>query len=246
MQAVDVPSNRVENEVREVFRNFGRYLVEFFMIRNKFRLNSLMNHTEVENQHYLDEVLKLGKGGIIASAHFGNWEMGAGIVSQLGYSISVIALTHAEENIDHFFINQRMINGVRSVTLNHATKETLNILNRNEFVGIIVDRDFTGNGEELKIFNRLVKLPKGAAVMSLKTGAPIIPCFCLRTENGQFKFIVSKPIYPELDHKQEKSVESSFRKDQILSIMKRYISEFEAIIRKHPSQWVLFRRFWLA
>ena len=79
--------------------------------------------------------------------------------------------------------------------------------------------------------------PRGAAIFSTRTQAPIIPTFLVRDEGG-FTFMICDPILPP------EGVRMS-RKKMILNIMKRYIAVIEEKIRQYPTQWLLFREFCL-
>src|SRR3989338_9104766 len=73
--------------VKEVFRNFGRYLLEFFRMTKILNMEYIRKNVKITNISHLDHVLKQGKGGILLTAHIGNWELGGVVASMLGYPI---------------------------------------------------------------------------------------------------------------------------------------------------------------
>ena len=68
---------------RMVFRNFAKYLVDFFRFE-KLNRHYIDKNIKLENLRYFDEALAKGKGVVILSAHLGNWELGGVVVAQLG------------------------------------------------------------------------------------------------------------------------------------------------------------------
>jgi len=221
---------------KEVFRNFGRYLVEFFRMQTMVDKNFISKNIHLKNIEYIDQVLKYGKGGILTTAHLGNWEMGAVVLSMLGYPITLIALPHKERPVNDLFNHQREVKGITVVQSNLFLRKCMETLANNELIAIAADRDFSQNGEVLNFLGRETLIPKGAAMFSLKTGAPIIPTFLLRQPDNRFVFQFSEPIYPPPDSKEEKG-------DHLIDLMKRHTAIIEDTIRAHPTQWLMFREF---
>ncbi len=239
------PEANLAYYTREVFRNFGRYLVEFFQMDRIVDLAYIKKNIKIENFERIQHVLDKGKGGIVISAHFGNWELGAGVLSVLGHPSAVVALPHKEKFVNDLFNRQRVSKGVSVIPVQKATRQCLEVLRENKLVSIVADRDFNLRGEEMDFLGRKAILPRGAALFSWKTGAPIIPIFLRR--NGKagmsdfkaFTFSIGQPIFP-----------SDFLKESdggkaVINIMKKYIKVIEIKIRENPSQWLIFREFWV-
>jgi KDO2-lipid IV(A) lauroyltransferase len=226
-------------QTREVFRNFGRYLVEFFRMEKHFNAQFIKDKVKIENIESLEEARKYGKGGIILSAHIGNWEVGGALLSLLGYDLMEIALPHKERPVNDFFNYQREVKGITVVPSTKAIRQCIEQLRNNKFIAVAADRDFTMNGEILDFLGKKMLIPKGAAVFSGKTGAPIIPCFMIRNGDGTFTFKIYKIIYP--------SAESSETVDrnQLISLMKKSTKVIEDIVSRYPTQWLVFRQFWI-
>ena len=112
-------------------------------------------------------------------------------------------------------------------------------LRDNGLVAIAADRDFADSGEILQFFGKPTKFPKGAALLSIKTGAPIVPSFLLRDEGDTFVLKFAEPIYPPKIS--ERSIEDSI----IIGLIRKYVTVIENLIRENPTQWMMFRRFWV-
>ena len=225
----------INSLARQVFRNFGKYLVEFFRMTQDVDRAYIERNIEIRNLERLDEVLRNNKGAIFLTAHLGNWELGGVIMSLLGYPFVAIALPHKERPVNDLFNYQRENKGMTIVPTNIAVRKCIETLKKNSIVALLADRDFSGRGEILDFLGRKAFLPKGPAVFSQNTGAPIIPVFLIRKVNDKFTLTFEEPIYPFPDGEDQ---------EKIRKIMKRYTAIMEERIRENPTQWLMFREFW--
>ena len=224
--------------VREVFRNFGRYLADFFTMTKKVSPRYVQEHVEYVNIEHIDHALKKGKGVILVSAHVGNWEMASAVVASLGYPLAVIALIHKDHRVNAFFDRQREFFGTTVIPATTAVRRCLEHLKANRVLAILGERDFGAKGMVIDFLGRKAMVPKGTALFSLKTGAPIIPTMFVRKDNGDFRFIFHEPIEPP-------AVPPGGITDELAAqTISRYLSVLEREIREHPLQWLMFREFW--
>jgi KDO2-lipid IV(A) lauroyltransferase len=226
------------NELREVHRNFARYLAEFFLVNSHFTKSYLEQNVVIEGWSHLKKLHQKSRGAIIVTAHLGNWELGGVFVSHRGLPLTVVALPHKDESVNRFF-NQRRINqNLKVVPPKSATKACLRALLNNEFVALLIDRDFQGRGLTVNVFGRQTRVPKGAAVMSIKSQKPVIPAVLVRTKQGQFVMKVSSPIEPP-----QLSNTAEISDDVLRAMLQSYITQLEMFIAQYPEQWCVFREF---
>ncbi|MBF0386038.1 MAG: lysophospholipid acyltransferase family protein [Candidatus Omnitrophica bacterium] len=221
--------------VKDVFRNFGIYIVEFLKMRKTYDAAFLKSNVKCENVHYLDEALRRGRGGIIVTAHIGNWELGAAFMSLLGYPLNVVALPHKSGLVNEFFNKQRESKGLRVISTQDAPRQCLKLLKENKILAIVAERDFTPEGELMDFLGRKAKIPKGAAFFAYKTKAAIIPAYLLREKEDKFILSIERPIYPD---------EALDKESSVKDLMSRYVLSLERKIRENPTQWLMFREFW--
>ena len=214
-------------EVREVFRNFGQYLLEF---TNAPRPELL--HVDVEAAPETQALLRSGQGAMMLSAHLGNWELGAVALARLGHRTAAVALPHADARINQWFDERRATAGVQVVPLgSRATSRCLNLLREGFLIGIVGDREFGANGIEVSLFGRPALIPRGPALLSLRSGAAVIPSLMIRESFGRFRFYLETPIRPPAPA----SVQA------IPWLSQQYAAVIERYIRRFPTQWLMFR-----
>lgn len=229
-----------EREIHRIritmFRNFAKYLVDFFRF-SKIDIAYIKKNIKIENQHYFQEAISRGKGGILLSAHLGNWELGGAVIALLGYPLWVVALPHKHKRVDNFFNAQRESKGLKVIPLGKAVRSCLDVLKENKLVGLVGDRDFAANGVVIDFFGRPALFPRGPAAFSLKTGATIVPVFMVRNEDDSFTVKIEKPV---------QFIASGDREKDTMDLIMQYKVIIENYIRKYPEQWYMFRRFWVS
>ncbi len=239
LRAIFPDETNVAPLAREVFRNFGRYLVEFFRMRYFVDEDYVRRKVKIRNLEAIEEVLSKGKGAIFVSGHLGNWEMGGVVLSLKGYKSVAIALPHKERPVNELFNAQREFWGLTVVPMQNAVRKCLSVLHDNGIVAVVADRDFTQNGRVMDFLGRRAMIPKGAALFASKTGAGILPIFFMREDDDEFSLQVGDPIYPS-------SIVPNGQVDDeiLLEMMEKYKTVIEGKIREYPDQWLMFRPFW--
>ncbi len=220
---------------RQVFRDFAKYLIDFFYATGKIDKAYIEKNVTIKNLEYLPQVLKKGKGAIVLTAHVGNWELGGFIISRLGYPLIAVALPHKERSVNNLFNEQRQSQGLTIVPNNVAIRECIRGLRGNRLVALLGDRDFNATGEIMDFFGKKTRIPKGPAAFALKTGAAIIPAFLTREENDRFTLTIEPPIYPPENPTEQTEKE----------ILGQCVKIIEGAIRRNPTQWYMFQKFWV-
>jgi len=224
---------------RKMYENFGKYLVDFFRTE-KIDKKFIDKFVRIQGLENMDDALTKGKGAIGLTAHIGNWELSAQIMGLLGYKINAVALSHSNVHINNFFSNQRKIKGVNVIPVGLSVRQCFSALKRNEIVGILGDRDFSGaRGIFVDFLGRQMLIPRGPAILSLRTKAAIVPAFVIRDEEDEryFKYIFEKPIYPEYSGNEEQDIKN---------ITEKFVKIIERYVKQYPQQWFVFREFWKA
>lgn len=229
-----LPDDELNAMSRQVFRNFAKYLVDFF----RFSLideEYIRRFVKVEGRENIDMALARKKGVIALSAHMGNWEFGAFVVSSLGYSLSAVVLTHQNKKINDLFTRQRMLGKMKPIEIGMTLRDSFRALKDNRLLALLGDRDFTKNGFYIDFFGRKTLIPKGPALFAHRLGSAIVPTFMIREKDDSFRLIFDAPIFPDTEQDEEKS---------IAELARRYSSVIESYVRRYPTQWYMFREVW--
>lgn len=234
ISAVPLSDNENKEVCRKVFRNFAKYLVEFFrfsLVNREF----IRKFVKIEGLYNVDMALANKKGAIMLSAHIGNWELGGLVLSSIRHPMGAVVLTHQNEKINDFFTTQRSFHNMKVIEIGMPLREGFKILKANGLLALLGDRDFSKNGLYVEFFGKRALIPKGPAVLSYRTGAAIVPTFMIREKDGTFKFVFESPIFPDTG-KEENSAVSA--------LTHAYSAVIESYVKRYPEQWYVFKNVW--
>lgn len=227
-----VPADEaLQGHARKCFQYFGKYLVDFFRFA-RVTPDEVKRRVSLEHREYLDQCLALGRGAVLVTAHFGNWELGGAVMAAMGYKISAMVLPERMQKLNRMFQRQRESRGVHVIPVGRAAVlNAVRLLKQGEIVALLGDRDFTGKNDRVEFFGRKARIPRGPAWLSFKTGTPILMAFLIRQVDDSFLFRFHPPILPD----EEGSMEAL--RGRICRTMEKEIGE-------RPYQWFIFDDFW--
>ncbi len=224
------------------WRNYGRYAADFMSFPH---LNidvierNMRDLSDGEGgwQSHIQSALKPGRGVIIVSAHFGNWDM-AGAILARHHPVSAVAETFNDEQLNRLLQDQRRDKGVSIIPMEGSARRILRVLQQNQLAAIIVDRPVTEEqGTEITFFGRKTYVPSGPAALAIKSGAAIVPSYLWYGHHNEFYARVFSPIIPRESKGEE-------RIKEISRLTQRIYDTLEIVIREWPTQWYMFRQFW--
>ncbi|MDP8218824.1 MAG: lysophospholipid acyltransferase family protein [Candidatus Theseobacter exili] len=220
---------------RNVFRNFWKYIVDFICLTDYYleNIDSLVTFTGLE---HLDKCLAQGRGVIILSAHIGNWELAGMLLAAKGYPLNTVYLPHKDVRVNQLFLDIRGKTGMKSMPVEIAVHGCQDVLKRGEVLALLGDLLLGDKGQETVFFDKKVKLPKGPAILALRTDSFLMPAYCVRKPEGGFLFCFEEPFLAN-------SVNENGTNDWSYSFTNCVMS-IEGIIRSFPDQWIVFNNIW--
>jgi len=232
------PENDIHTNKKLAFRiylSFAVTLVEILYLPY-MKKQELVNAVECSNPELIIQKHKDGKGVILLSSHFGNWEFGAisiGIQIQLPFSVIVKPLRNP---LVYEWMNKaRTKFGNEVVPLGISIRKTYQTLKEKKIVAMVADQRGPAEGVRVDFFGKKVSVYTGPAALALKTGAPLICGIAVRDKNYKYKMVLVEISQQNLPDGEE---------EKILEISRRYTSYLEEVIREHPEQWLWMHNRW--
>ncbi|NOY88037.1 MAG: lysophospholipid acyltransferase family protein [FCB group bacterium] len=232
----DIDRAEIDRIVKEVFRNIVRTFIESYCV-NRLDDDKVKKIIVSSDLDVLKKVHDAGKGAVLVTAHFGNWELLPRWVTSLGYEFDALAAIQHNAKIDRLITNLRERKNVRVIPVNKsAPRKVFQALKANRFVGIVADQHDPSRSLIMDFFGRKAAVPRGPALFAIKAGCPVIPLLIRRESYERYFIIVGESIYPsQIDGELE---------EKICEISARYNKFFEENIRKYPAQWMWTHRRW--
>jgi len=213
---------------RRSYYNFSRYLREFFWLPglDKRKFLCLVPPIGLEN---FDYALSKGKGIILLSIHFGNWEWGGIGVALAGYKVNFLVRKHQNKWTNKLFCRIREEMGVKVLFLEEL-KKAIKALKRNEILGVIADEDIE-EGVEVEFFRHKVSIPSGLFRLARRTGAMIIPVFIIRDKKDNLqKGVIERPFEVRKTCDEEENIREAAN---------RFIQLVQDYLYYYPDHWLL-------
>ena len=225
----------LRREVQRAFDSYARYWAESFRLPD-LTPDDLDAGMSYEGLEHLDAALAEGKGVIATLPHLGGWDYGGAWLATQGYPVTVVVEPLEPPELLAWFAEFRERLGMTVVPLGPAVgPAVLGALRRNELVGLLSDRDITGDGVEVEFFGERTTLPAGPATLALRTGAAILPMtIYFRGRNGHHG-VVRPPVPVGRQGK---------LRDDVARITQLVARELEIFIRADPAQWHLMQPNW--
>jgi KDO2-lipid IV(A) lauroyltransferase len=186
----------------------------------------------------LEEAMAGGRGAVVLSGHFGNWEIGGVLLRRLTpYAMSVVVKAEPSQAVTRLRETFRSSMGVETIEVRQHLETALKIRERlrgNQVVAMLLDRHLGKDQVEVSFFGRPTRFLRSPALIAALSGAPIVPCFVYRDRDGlvvECGPIIRVPSTGDLDE----HVEDATQKVATL---------IEAHSRRAPHYWYQFYPFW--
>jgi KDO2-lipid IV(A) lauroyltransferase len=222
--------------IRGMYRNWGRMAAEWSHMGHLDRSN-IERYAIYEGKQYWDEAEKMsnGRGGIVLTAHYGNFELLILSHSIYGYRIAVVHRPLRNPLVDDAVRKARNRSGNEIIERKGGGHQMRQLLRQNWHVGVPLDLDVR-RGVFVDFFGKLASTSDGVARLARLTGCPVVPCFMVREGNTMHHRIVIKP---PIEIVKTSDADADARENT-----QRCVKSIEQAIREHPDHWNWIHRRW--
>lgn len=230
---------RSKKEIRKLafasYKSFAITLAEI-LVMPSISKNEMIKSVKCTNPELITEKFSLGKGVILLSAHFGNWEYIANSVAlQTNKKLAVI-VKPLRNNLVSDWMNKmrtRWLNEV--VHLGVSIRQIYQVLRKGNLVAMVADQRGPEDSIKLDFFGRLTSVLIGPAALAIKTGAPLLFGLAIRQKDYSYKADLVEISTENLPENNE---------EKIVELSRRHIKYLESIITQHPEQWLWMHNRW--
>jgi len=234
-----LPEEEILKLVYAYYAHYLRFLIEFFRLP-LMSAKKKKAFIRVENMESPLRTHKQGKGIIMLTGHFGNWEVStiAGITQFPEFK----GLLHfVRRPIRPEWLNQWVTRRFRQAGFGTLAKrgsldEVLSLLESGAAIVYVFDQHaLRKDGIVVDFFGHPAGTFKSPALLALSTGAPVIPASSWREPDGTHVLRFEEPL-PLIDCD---DVKEAIRQNTLA-----YNVALERMLLRHPEQWIWMHGRW--
>ena len=213
-----------------VFDSVARLVVSFARFPQITRDN-VAEWIRYEGLENFEQAQARGKGVLVATGHFGNWELSAFAHGLLAKPMGVVVRPLDNPRIDALVEARRTRGGNWLIEKKDFARSILKALAANEAVGILIDQNASPDtGVFVDFFGIPACAGTGFAKLAAHSGATVIPGFALWSDaEGRYVLRFLPPL--------EMSADAALDTARLQKVL-------EGVIRQYPDQWLWIHRRW--
>ena len=181
------------------------------------------------------KLLKEKKGGVLISAHIGNFEIAEHFFSEVDFNFQINLVT---TDLEHSAIKNYLESITQKPTINFILIsddlshifEINAALARNELVCFTGDRYFEGvKSLSEKLLGEEALFPAGPFLIASRLKVPVVFVYVMKEPNLHYHLYTREA---KVKHRDEKG------------LLKEYTESVETMVKKYPLQWFNYFDFW--
>jgi predicted LPLAT superfamily acyltransferase len=213
----------------------GQGIIDKVVMMSGIKNNFTFDFDGEENLH---KIAALKKGGILLSAHIGNWDVAGHLFKRLESRINIVLYDGEHEQIKEYLDG---VTGKRSVNIIVIKKDLSHIyaisdaFSKNELVCMHADRFLEGNKTiNANFLGQPARFPIGPFQLAATFKVPVSYVFAVKESKLHYHLFAS-----------EIRNYTTVAKNEIMQYMlTEYVTEIEKKVKKYPEQWFNYYNFW--
>jgi len=231
---------------------YGRLKSFFSLVRNYYMFGQILLDKiamlagfqqkftfDFEGEEHLRE---MHEGGLLVSAHVGNWEIAGQLLNRLGKRINIILFDAEHQRIKGYLSEVMTQRNVHFIVIRDDfshLEEIRKSLTAGEIVAMHGDRYLEGNRTMVVDFlGRPAAFPIGPLNLAARFGVPVSFVFAVKETISHYHFYAT-PL-----QRVNFTTNLRLRGENLRGALEIYVRKFEEIVRLYPLQWFNYYDFW--
>lgn len=228
-----MPLREREDLVRRVFVHFGKMLVDFLRMPALSAAEQEALVSRCEGFERVEAALAAKRGVVLLTAHLGNWEFLGRWLAARGIPLTAVARAPEDPAFGGYVRRMRENAGYAVLDKGESARGLVAALRRGEMIILLPDQN---SGDVFApFFGVPVGTVAGPASLALRTGAAIIPGYCLREPDDTYRML----FLPPLDTHSTGDANAD-----VVRVMTEANRALEEVIRLYPDQWLWLHNRW--
>lgn len=185
---------------------------------------------------HLEAVRQTGRGIILATGHYGFFELGTVALSQMGCRMAVVSLPEPTPALTDWRAGWRKRWGAETIPVGadpFSSLQVIRALGDGQCVAMLVDRPIGERSLPVDLPNGRIPFSISPALLAWMTGCPILPTIITRRENGRYHITTKTPVFIRRDA-------PGGRDAEIARCTRDVADSLVEEMRRDPCQWYQF------
>ena len=218
-------------KIFQTYYVFGQSLIDRVAVTVGKRDQFTMNFDGI---HHIKELIKQNRGGILFTAHIGNFNISRTFFEELGNetTINMVVTDHEHKDIKNYLESVTGKTKLKLIVVKEDLSHLFQIneaLSNNELLVFAADRSGEGKHMKTNFLGEKSQFFEGPFKLAALKKLPTLMVYIMREPNYHYHFYSRKL---EVEHHQPQE------------ILKGYLQNLEEMVKKYPTQWFNFYDFW--
>jgi KDO2-lipid IV(A) lauroyltransferase len=231
-----LPAGEVDRIALRSMQHLAMLAVETMFMPRLINEWTWARYVEPTNFGEAVRVLLGGRGAVLITGHYGNWELSGHLLAVYGIEAAAIMRPFDNVYLNRYLVQTRRTAGLKLLDKKGATESAEQILRRGGTVGFIADQNAGRKGLFVDFFGHRASTYKSIGLLAMAAEVPIVVGYARRTGDGfHYELGVERIIAPH---------EWKDAADPLLWITAEYTAAIERFVRKDPTQYLWIHRRW--
>ena len=202
----------------------------------KVKPDNLDGFVTFDGLEHFYTAMEKGRGVLLLTSHFGNWELMALAFSLLYRPINIVIRPLDIPLLDRLITNIRTRGGNQMIAKKGSLSKVLRLLAAGGVVGLLIDQNPAWEeGVFVPFFKEIACTNKALTALALRTGAPVIPVYNVRELDGSYRIVAGPEVV---------LVRSGDTRRDMEENTANFNRIIESYVRRHPEQWFWVHQRW--
>ncbi len=244
--------NRADRLVRDMYRHLMRVIVDLLLLPRKLHIGNWRKYIVTPHGARLLPPYLDGRGAVVVSGHFGNWEIAGFAMGLFGFRTHAVARVLDNPYLHRFVLHFRQRTGQTILDKNDDYPRIQAVMAARGKLGMLADQDAGLRGVFVDFFGRPASTHKAIALLAMEYDAVIMVAGVPRVSRAEYPqrpdFDPASPLAPMFYAVEVADVidprEYANDPNAVKAITTRYTAALEKLIRAHPEQYFWLHRRW--
>jgi KDO2-lipid IV(A) lauroyltransferase len=226
----------IEQTGRRSFQQLVMLTIDVLVMPRLVQKHNWRQYARFTKAEYPKWMMKEGKGLILVTAHYGNFELIGYMAGLFGFDVYSVARPLDNKYLNRFLYGLRQRHGLKLVDKKGAAQMMPQIIEQGSTLGFIADQDAGRKGVFVDFFGRKASTYKSIGLLAITYNLPIaVGCTRRVGDEFFFEYVLSRIIFPR---------EWADQEDPLTWVSAAYTKAIEDFVRDDPTQYWWVHRRW--